>query len=85
MVSISEKANSSVKVRAAETSFVVRNRENFPEVGGRGPAWPVDLPIPTVRRHSLPGRSEEPHIGRAVFSDQEDQGEHPRNQERPGR
>ena len=82
MVSISEKANSWVRARAAEKSFVMRKQKNFPEVGGTGSAWPVDLPIATVRRHSLQCRSKELHIGHAFFAGQEDRGERPRTPER---
>ena len=72
MVSISQKVNSRVKVRATEKSFAILKREHFPEVGGTASAWRVDPPIPTVRRHSLQCRQEERHIGRAVSSGQED-------------
>ena len=67
MLSIWEKANSWVRVRATEKNFVTRKRRGFPEVGGMGSAWPVDLPTPTVRRRSLQCRPGEPRIGRAVF------------------
>ena len=82
MVSILEKANPWVRVRGAEKSFAMRKRENFPEVRGTGSAWLVDLPIPTVLRHSLQYRSEELHIDRTFFSGQEDREEHPRSPER---
>jgi hypothetical protein len=81
-VPISQRTSSWAKVRATGKNLLMLKRQDFPEATVTGVLWQGDLPIPRVRRHTLPSRSGGLHIGRAVFSDQAVRADLPRN---PGR